>query len=71
MCFLKRIFGKVCTHRFTWPRFDNHGRHYQICLTCGAAYEYDWDSMHSTGRLLDLNPKSGSVPQAPSSLGIK
>jgi hypothetical protein len=50
MSFLKRIFGRGCSHRFTWPRFDNHGRHYQICLTCGAAY-----GMHPTGRLLALD----------------
>src|SRR6478736_6204673 len=57
MSFLKRIFGRGCSHRFAWPRFDN-GRHYQICLTCGIAYEYDWSKMHATSRLVDANPQA-------------
>jgi hypothetical protein len=55
MTFLKRIFGRGCSHRFAWPRFDNNGRHYQICLSCGAAYEYDWKEMRTTGRILTLD----------------
>jgi len=62
MSFLKRIFGRGCSHRFTWPRFDNNGRHYQICLTCGAAYEYDWNGMHPTGRILSQNAQAGTTP---------
>ena len=61
MSFLKRIFGRGCSHRFTWPRFDN-GRHYQICLTCGTAYEYDWTTMHPTGRLLSLDEQARTTP---------
>jgi hypothetical protein len=30
-----------------------HGRHYQVCLICGAAYEYDWSNMSRTGRLVE------------------
>ncbi len=52
MSFLKRVFGRGCSHRFTWPRLGNNGQHYQICLTCGAAYEYDWQGMRLTGRLV-------------------
>ncbi len=55
MSFLKRVFGRGCSHRFTWPRLGDNGQHYQVCLTCGAAYEYDWNDMHPTGRLLALN----------------
>ena len=62
MSFLKRIFGRGCSHRFAWPRFDNNGRHYQICLTCGAAYEYDWNGMHPTGRILAQNAQAGTQP---------
>ena len=52
MNFLKRFFGQGCAHRFTWPRIDASGRHYQICPLCGIAYEYDWRSMQRTDRLL-------------------
>jgi hypothetical protein len=52
MNFLKRCLGRGCCHRFGWPRFDGHGRHYQSCLLCGTAYEYDWRMMRQTGRLL-------------------
>ena len=50
--FLKLLLRQGCTHRFSWPRIDDNGRHYQICLTCGTAYEYDWRTMRRTGRLL-------------------
>jgi hypothetical protein len=50
--FLKRLLGKGCTHRFSWPRVDNQGRHYQICSRCGIAYEYDWGLMRQTNRLM-------------------
>jgi hypothetical protein len=52
MSFLKRVFGRGCSHRFTWPRLGENGQHYQVCLSCGAAYEYDWDQMRRTSRLL-------------------
>jgi hypothetical protein len=41
---LNRLFGRGCSHRFTWPRIDADGRHYQICPLCGTAYEYATDS---------------------------
>lgn len=50
--FLKLLLRQGCTHRFSWPRIDDNGRHYQICLSCGTAYEYDWRTMRRTGRLL-------------------
>ena len=52
MNFLKRLLVRGCTHRFSWPRIDDAGRHYQICLACGTAYEYDWKVMRRTGRPL-------------------
>ena len=51
MNFLKRLFGSGCWHRFAWPRIDANDRHYQTCLRCGTAYEYDWKMMRRTGRL--------------------
>jgi len=32
-------------------RIDADGCHYQICLLCGTAYEYDWTMMRRTRRL--------------------
>jgi hypothetical protein len=52
MNLLRKFFGQGCTHRFSWPRIDDQGRHYQICLACGTAFEYDWGLMRRTGRLL-------------------
>jgi hypothetical protein len=52
MNFLERLLERACSHRFTWPRIDANGHHYQICLLCGTAYEYDWSMMRRTDRLL-------------------
>jgi hypothetical protein len=52
MNLLKRILNKGCSHRFSWPRVESDGRHYQICLQCGTSYEYDWSLMHRTNRLM-------------------
>jgi hypothetical protein len=52
MNFWKRLCGRGCAHRFTWPRIDANGCHYQICLLCGTAYEYDWTMMRRTNRLM-------------------
>jgi hypothetical protein len=55
MEFLQRLFGEFCCHRFAWPRLSGNGQHYQICLICGTAYEYDWKKMRLTDRLLVTN----------------
>src|SRR5271157_4219973 len=55
MKFLQRLLGKFCSHRFTWPRLSGNGQHYQICLICGTAYQYDWKRMQRTDRLLVTN----------------
>lgn len=52
MEFLKKLLGRGCKHKFSWPRVDANGRHYQICSGCGIAYEYDWKLMRRTGQLL-------------------
>jgi len=52
MTFWKLLLGKGCEHRFSWPRIDTDNRHYQICLLCGTAYEYDWTMMRRTRRLM-------------------
>jgi len=56
MSFLKGLLKRACSHRFSWPRLDAAGRHYQICLLCGTAYEYDWTLMRRTRRLLVMTP---------------
>jgi hypothetical protein len=65
MNFLKKLVNRGCSHRFSWPRVDADGRHYQVCLACGAAYEYDWRKMRQTGRLLTT-----VVPGSRTRLGI-
>ena len=75
MNFLNKLLRHGCSHRFAWPRTDTDGRHYQICLVCGTAYEYDWKMMRRTGQLLagaqhgyragtssHLDPGSARVP---------
>jgi hypothetical protein len=52
MNFWKRLCGRGCAHRFSWPRIDANGCHYQVCLLCGTAYEYDWAMMRRTRRLM-------------------
>lgn len=34
-----------CPHEFSWPRRAQNSHHYQVCLLCGAEYEYDWKTM--------------------------
>ena len=52
MSILKQLLNRGCTHRFAWPRVDATGQHYQICLSCGTAYEYDWKKMQRSTKLL-------------------
>ena len=61
MKFLQRLFGEICFHRFTWPRLSGNGQHYQICLICGTAYQYDWKRMQRTDRLLVTNGQHAPV----------
>jgi hypothetical protein len=39
-----------CWHQFSWPRRSGDGEYYQVCLRCGAEYQYDWRSMKRTSR---------------------
>ena len=49
--FLKRLLQSCCRHNFSWPHTGIHGQDYQICVLCGATYEYDWSTMRRTRRL--------------------
>jgi len=55
MTLWEQLLRRSCAHRFGWPRIDDDGRHYQICLICGDAYEYDWTTMCRTDRRLRVN----------------
>jgi hypothetical protein len=48
--FLKRILEVLCRHEFSWPHSGVHGHDYQVCMRCGAVYEYDWVAMRRTRR---------------------
>lgn len=52
--FLQWLLQKCCMHRFSWPHTGRHGQDYQVCLICGAAYEFDTTTMRRTGRLVDI-----------------
>jgi hypothetical protein len=56
---LKLFLRQTCIHRFSWPRINSCGRHYQICLACGTAYEYDWEGMRRTNRILTDSAQPG------------
>jgi len=55
---LTRFLEMLCRHEFSWPHTGPQGQDYQVCLLCGAAYEFDCTTMTRTGRL-------ASVPSAP------
>jgi hypothetical protein len=55
---LKWFFRQSCSHRFAWPRVHSNVSHYQICLACGTAYEYDWTKMRRTSRLIGAGPST-------------
>jgi hypothetical protein len=61
--FLTRIFQLLCRHEFSWPHTGAHGSDYQVCLNCGAAYEFDCASMTRTGRLAVLDEKQPTQPR--------
>lgn len=65
--FFKRILQKCCRHRFSWPHTGVHGQDYQVCLICGAAYEFDCSTMSRTGRVVEPEDlRSPSLPARPS-----
>lgn len=39
-----------CSHQFGWPRRSQDGAYYQVCLVCGAEYDYDWAAMRRTAK---------------------
>jgi hypothetical protein len=64
--FIKKLIENLCPHRFSWPHSGARGQDYQVCLICGAAYEYDWVSMRRTGRVITpSDAQTDSVSQKP------
>lgn len=55
MSLWKQLLNRNCSHQFGWPRVHADGRHYQICILCGTAYEYDWTMMCRTDRLMAIS----------------
>jgi len=43
----------ACHHQFSWPRRDDSGGTYQVCVHCGAKYSYDWTRMRRIAPLED------------------
>lgn len=50
--FLSRIMF-TCRHQFSWPRRDDNGEYYQLCVHCGAKYMYDWARMRRLSAVED------------------
>lgn len=65
--FLTRLLELFCHHEFSWPHTGAKGQDYQVCLNCGAAYEFDCATMQRTGRLaaIDGAPSAPLRPTAP------
>lgn len=40
-----------CRHQFSWPRRDDAGENYQVCVHCGVTYSYDWAKMRRVAQL--------------------
>jgi PilZ domain len=47
---LSRIIW-ACPHQFSWPRREENGAYYQLCLNCGSKYQYDWKQMRRIARV--------------------
>jgi hypothetical protein len=58
---LTRLLEIFCRHEFSWPHTGACGQDYQVCLICGAVYEYDCATMRRTRRL-------SAAPGAPASI---
>ncbi len=48
----------ACPHQFSWPRREENGAYYQLCLVCGSKYEYDWKQMRRTTRIEEDVPST-------------
>ncbi len=46
-------FLSSCHHQFSWPRRDDAGEYYQLCVHCGLKYQYDWARMRRIAPIED------------------
>jgi hypothetical protein len=55
------LFG--CNHRnYCFPRQDQEGTEYVVCLDCGNEFTYDWERMRAVRRVTDFHrPKKAST----------
>jgi hypothetical protein len=67
---LSRIIWS-CPHQFTWPRRDDSGGYYQLCVNCGSKYCYDWKSMRRTARMDDDVPTETRRSHRPQKIAWK
>jgi hypothetical protein len=62
---MSRMYSKLlsriiwaCPHQFSWPRREESGAYYQLCLVCGSKYQYDWKQMRRTARIEEELPST-------------
>lgn len=63
--FLKQFLQKFCRHEFSWPHSGVYGQDYQVCVRCGAIYEYDWGTMRRTRRLVPAQQGQKEIKSRP------
>jgi len=59
---LLQLLSPKCTHEFGWPRKAADGEYYQVCVNCGAEYQYDWPSMRRLGKRPKATQQSMAAP---------
>jgi hypothetical protein len=62
---LTRIFELFCRHEFSWPHNGAHGQDYQVCVVCGAVYEFDCATMRRTRRLAEVPGMTSASRHSP------
>lgn len=60
---LSWLFG--CQHEFSWPRRRNDHEYYQVCLLCGAEYDYDWSTMQRSAATHRQALRSAATQDSP------
>ncbi len=61
----------ACRHQFSWPRRDETGENYQVCVHCGAKYSYDWTQMRRVALLENPEDKAGASRNATRKCGTR
>ncbi len=61
----------ACRHQFSWPRRDEMGENYQVCVHCGAKYSYDWAKMRRVAPLEDQEGEDAAARKSIRKCGTK